>query len=653
MARRSEFDEVIDEELRRRQALRSPVGVPDTLQGADIGVFQPRPPGTGAYSTPEDPAVDTFRRRFYPFLPMQERIEENLREKELTKPQPLHPKRRGQYGPIAEGPSATATDAGPEEPARPKLPPGFKFADEVPQEPPRPKLPEGFRFADEKPLQTPAVNAGISQIEGDQEPAPSAGSSQIREAAPEDPFERAAMRQRLGVRPPEGRREGGFTEAIESIPGVIGEGIVDVGKVAEKGFTTGQVDPGEALSAVAQVTPISPAYKTLRTITDIARRRAATPLQEAAEEIGATALPRVVEQGPVKRSIAAAVSGAPIGGAPLRESARMTTQQVRSAIERAAARPTGEAVTQDVAGAGVRQNIKEELAHQKRVQQMNEGLASQIEAEKAVSESLKGVSQVPRGVDTTGVTSPIPTWKPTKLLDEPNIPPKVKSLLGRSDEDIVANITTMASETKKGADIATLAKLRNMVGREEWAGAQSAVMQRLGTSARSAEFEPATWVANYGNLSDKGKTVLFGPPGSELRRHLDAIETVAKRAPDWQRFERERGLLTSRFGAGSLLLAGIGGGTGYATDSWWVGAPLAVLGTVVPIGLVARSMAKPAVAASISQWSKAYEGVVRSAGGPQAVASFVIATRNLGKNLGVEIDPDTILRGPKNEQPLE
>jgi len=84
-----------------------------------------------------------------------------------------------------------------------------------------------------------------------------------------------------------------------------------------------------------------------------------------------------------------------------------------------------------------------------------------------------------------------------------------------------------------------------------------------------------------------------------------------------------------------------------------IAGPLAVLAGVIPLHMIGKHLAKPATAAPIAQWSRAYERVMRTNGAPQALAAFTIATRNLNTNLGTEIDPSTLFRGPSNGQPVE
>jgi hypothetical protein len=91
----------------------------------------------------------------------------------------------------------------------------------------------------------------------------------------------------------------------------------------------------------------------------------------------------------------------------------------------------------------------------------------------------------------------------------------------------------------------------------------------------------------------------------------------------------------------------VGGLTGIGA----VAAPLAVLGTMIPVKVVAHALTSPALAASVAAWSRAYERVVRS-GGNAAIVGFNLATKNLNNNLGTDVDPATVIGGARGK-PVE
>jgi len=76
-----------------------------------------------------------------------------------------------------------------------------------------------------------------------------------------------------------------------------------------------------------------------------------------------------------------------------------------------------------------------------------------------------------------------------------------------------------------------------------------------------------------------------------------------------------------------------------------------VLGTMIPVKVVAHALTSPALAASVAAWSRAYERVVRS-GGNAAIVGFNLATKNLNNNLGTDVDPATVIGGARGK-PVE
>lgn len=221
------------------------------------------------------------------------------------------------------------------------------------------------------------------------------------------------------------------------------------------------------------------------------------------------------------------------------------------------------------------------------------------------------------------------------------VPPRLNLLTERagSNEETVDWVVRLA-RTGSADDLAALSQLRKFVPAEQQGAVQGAVVQRLGQTQIGAEgFVPEAFVSNYSKLSDRSKNILFSGP---LRHHLDSLEAVSRRAPTWQHLEQKRSPvgLVGAAGAGAAYLAGP------------VAGPLAVLGAVIPMAVIGRGLGKPATAASISAWARAYERVVRTNRGPQAMASFNIATRNLNNTLGTDVSPDDLLRG-QNGQPVE
>lgn len=248
------------------------------------------------------------------------------------------------------------------------------------------------------------------------------------------------------------------------------------------------------------------------------------------------------------------------------------------------------------------------------------------------------MSPAPLPVKPVAPALPAPLVPPPGLGPAPRaVPPRLERLIGRSNEDIIGEVVRMAG-SRAGADIETLVQLRRYVAPERYGEIQSAVIQRLGQGPQNA-FDPATWLRNYGAMPDRSRNLLFGRQGGELRKHLDALESVSARAPKWEQFRRERTVLGSRVGFGGTSLA-----VYYA--------PLTALGTGVPLRLIAGGLAKPAAAASMARWAREYERVAQSPT-PTAMAGFTRATANLSNTLGVRIDPKAVAPGAQPAPPAQ
>lgn len=436
-------------------------------------------------------------------------------------------------------------------------------------------LPEGFSLEPSKEF---ALPEGFTAVPPAAAPAPTAaptaapgaGSTPNSQAVPEDPFEAAALRQRRGVRPEGGRGEGAITAALESaLPAAVPAATRSLNRLGEVMYG-GNLEEQIGLGAETAMALTPGSPAALRGVA----RAAAAPEVLAAQQLGVD-IPKAALAGPTGQATARATSSIPIGGAPLRKAAAQADEQLAAVGAAAPARATGgEAIGQDIAGGHVR-----------------------------------------RGIIDAGDDAPA----------------KLRALARRSNEDAIGEIVRMAG-SKTGADAATLAQLRRLVPAEKQAEVQSALIERLGRGAQG-EFDAATWVRGYGNLSDRGKTLLFGRESADLRSHLDAIEAVSRRAPQWEQFNRERSTLGSKLGTAAVL-------------SGAVMAPMATLGAVVSSNILARALSRSATAAPLAAWSRSYERLARG-GGPQSLAAFALATKNLNKNLGTDLTPEQLIEAAR------
>jgi hypothetical protein len=257
---------------------------------------------------------------------------------------------------------------------------------------------------------------------------------------------------------------------------------------------------------------------------------------------------------------------------------------------------------------------------------------------------MRGGAALSRAISEGGVLPGVDQAAAGKVVSEgvkaagSGVTPRTTLL---ANEDSIGQMAGMA-RTGSPEDLKALASLRRLVPAERQSEVQGALVQRLG-AGDSGEFEAGTFVRNYGKISDRAKNILFGQGESgSLRHHLDSISEVTERAPTW------RGPSMRTMAGTAAAASGVGAVTGIGA----VAAPLAVLGAMVPVKVVAHALTSPALAASVAAWSRAYERVVRS-GGNAAITSFNLATRNLNNNLGTDVDPSVVLKGGASGQPVE
>ena len=196
-------------------------------------------------------------------------------------------------------------------------------------------------------------------------------------------------------------------------------------------------------------------------------------------------------------------------------------------------------------------------------------------------------------------------------------------------EQVFDTLARYAGE-KGGADIGRLAKARNAIG-GDWDEVMSGVVARLGRDAEG-NFTPDRFVTAWGNLSDAGKSVLFG--NSAHRAALEDIAAISSKSKDlYKKFGNPSG--TAQNAGFAALGAGI------------LAEPVSTIAAVVGGNVMSRILAQPATASSMARWSRVYQAAVTKPTAATA-STLQVATRNLaatiGDNLGVRIAPQEILK---------
>lgn len=208
-------------------------------------------------------------------------------------------------------------------------------------------------------------------------------------------------------------------------------------------------------------------------------------------------------------------------------------------------------------------------------------------------------------------------------------------------EQVFDRLVAMASSSSR-ADAGKLMQARKAIGSEDWNEFVSGLVSRMGRdpaakgapeSLQGADFSPQRFLTAFGKLSPEGRAALFRSGGnSGLANSLDDIATVSSRFKELQKFSNPSG--TAQTVMGGIGIASI------------IAEPITTLTTLAGGRIVAQALSKPATAASVAQWSRSYERLVRTPSTPR-LAQFELASRNLANNLrdfGVNVSPTDFIR---------
>lgn len=164
-------------------------------------------------------------------------------------------------------------------------------------------------------------------------------------------------------------------------------------------------------------------------------------------------------------------------------------------------------------------------------------------------------------------------------------------------EEVADRILSWASGKSSG-DLRQLLEVRKIAGPEAFDQLASYAVSKMGF-AENGQFSPARFFAQYSNMTQNGRRMLFGSTGKgELKQALDDIATIAARAKDIDRFRNSS--RTFSVGSGALGLMGA------------FFHPLNTLMTGAGGYMIARALAKPATAKHLSRWSQAREAFART-----------------------------------------
>lgn len=203
-------------------------------------------------------------------------------------------------------------------------------------------------------------------------------------------------------------------------------------------------------------------------------------------------------------------------------------------------------------------------------------------------------------------------------------------LLGtdKSGEAVTAAILRTASN--KTGDLKALVMARAAVPKQAWQDIAATAVSKLGKD-RKGEFSPALFLNDFAGLSDRGKAILFKDVGSgDVLPHLNDITAVSKKFVEAGKLANTSG--TAGHGAAMTMMGGTA--AGFLTGS--LVEPVTAISVVIGNNLMARALSKPASAAAVARWSRAYEALVNKPE-PRTIAAFNMVSRNLANTLNSQI----------------
>lgn len=199
----------------------------------------------------------------------------------------------------------------------------------------------------------------------------------------------------------------------------------------------------------------------------------------------------------------------------------------------------------------------------------------------------------------------------------------------RSGEGITSALIRMAGNGAAG-DLKALTMARAAVPKEAWQDVASTAISGLGKD-RKGDFSPALFLNDFAKLSDRGKMFLFKDVGSgDVLPHLNDIAAVSKKFVEAGKLANTSG--TAGHGAAMTMMGGTA--AGFLTGS--LVEPVTAISVVVGNNLMARALSKPASAAAVARWSRAYEALAKKPE-PRSLAAFNIASRNLANTMNSQV----------------
>jgi len=195
----------------------------------------------------------------------------------------------------------------------------------------------------------------------------------------------------------------------------------------------------------------------------------------------------------------------------------------------------------------------------------------------------------------------------------------------KSDEGLVGSLTKAAQD--KTGNVKLLAQLRNTMPKEDFEQIGGVALSELGHNAASGRFSLNQFTSKWNALGDRAKSVLFSP---EHKSTLDNIAAMGAHLKDADKFANTSNTAGAVAMGDFLKMGAVALGTLAAT-----GNPTPLLIGLTGAGggaLMAKILARPATASSVSKWMRSAI-LVRNGASPQRLASYRLATINMQHNL--------------------
>lgn len=209
----------------------------------------------------------------------------------------------------------------------------------------------------------------------------------------------------------------------------------------------------------------------------------------------------------------------------------------------------------------------------------------------------------------------------------------------QSDEGLAGSLIKAGTNDKTG-NLRLLAQLRQSMPSEDFDQIAGVAVSEMGHDA-TGHFSLAKFGSNWSKMDDPAKAVLLRDPSHA--KFLDDIASLSKNLKHASQYEN-----TSNSGR-SVELGGLvsaaGGAAAAVAMSGDVKPLLALLGSIGGGYVLAKWLARPAGAATVSKWMRAADSY-RMSPSPTKRAAIVMATRNMLNTMGVS--PQQLLTRPES-----